>query len=136
MKKTLIVETARIQKLAGLITEEEYINISMAEAEEEEEEVEMDDTEDNMNAPEEDSDEELSAEEPTSLPSDAEEEFDIKGRANLSQLLAKKDHLISKLKAGDISLDQYKAQIGNIPAQIKKIRAKADAMLNISDEED
>jgi hypothetical protein len=134
MKKTLIAETARIQKLAGLITEEEYINITMPEAEEEE--VEMDDTEDNMNAPEEDSDEELSAEEPTSLPSDAEEEFDIKGRANLSQLLAKKDHLISKLKAGDISLDQYKAQIGNVPAQIKKIRAKADAMLNVSDEED
>lgn len=134
MRKTLIVETARIQKLAGLITEEEYINISMAEAEaDDEDDV---DVKDNWNPGDDDSEEELSAEEPNALPADAEEEFDIKGRANLTQLLAKKDHLLAKLKAGDISLDQYKAQIGNIPAQIKKIRAKADAMLNVSDEED
>lgn len=47
----------------------------------------------------------------------------------LKDLEDKKDALLMQLKSGQLSLDQYKAAIGNIPAQIKKLRADIEQMI-------
>jgi hypothetical protein len=44
----------------------------------------------------------------------------------LAKLNAKKDDLVKKLKAKEITMDQYKEMIGNIPTQIKALQAKID----------
>jgi hypothetical protein len=48
----------------------------------------------------------------------------------LSQLIAKKDEILAKYKSGELSLDQYKTDIGNIPQQIKNLKADAEASKN------
>lgn len=48
----------------------------------------------------------------------------------LKHLTKQKDEILAKYKNGQISLDQYKTQIGNIPQQIKQLRADIDAELN------
>jgi hypothetical protein len=48
--------------------------------------------------------------------------------AKLQQLVAQKDEILAKYKSGELSLDQYKTKIGNIPQQIKQLR------LDMSDE--
>jgi hypothetical protein len=54
-----------------------------------------------------------------------EEELD-----KLSQLVAKKDEILAKYKSGELSLDQYRTAIGNIPQQIKNLRADLEAEQN------
>jgi chromosome segregation ATPase len=53
----------------------------------------------------------------------------------MQQLLAQKDEILAKYKSGEISLDQYKTQIGNIPQEIKTLQAKLSQGLG-GDEED
>jgi hypothetical protein len=48
----------------------------------------------------------------------------------LSQLVAKKDEILAKYKSGELSLDQYRTAIGNIPQQIKNLRADLEAEQN------
>jgi hypothetical protein len=48
--------------------------------------------------------------------------------AKLQQLVAQKDEILAQYKSGDLSLDQYRTKIGNIPQQIKQLR------LDMSDE--
>lgn len=48
----------------------------------------------------------------------------------LQQLLKQKDEILSAYKSGEISLDQYRTKIGNIPQQIKQLRLDLDAELN------
>jgi hypothetical protein len=55
-----------------------------------------------------------------------------KKQAQLQNLEAQKDKLLMQLKGNVISLDQYKQQIGNIPEQIKKLRADLDQAMNVS----
>ena len=50
--------------------------------------------------------------------------------AKLQQLVAQKDEILAKYKSGDISLDQYRTQIGNIPQQIKQLRLDMSDELN------
>jgi len=59
-----------------------------------------------------------------------------KKQAELKDLEDKKDALLMQLKSNIISLDQYKDQIGNIPAQIKKLRADLEQAMNISIDDD
>lgn len=51
-----------------------------------------------------------------------------------------KDKLIMQYKSGQLKLDQYKAAIGNIPNQIKKLRfdieRQIDPVIGDSDEDD
>lgn len=54
----------------------------------------------------------------------------------LQDLEDKKDALLMQLKSGQLSLDQYKAAIGNIPAQIKKLRADIEAALGVDGDEE
>lgn len=55
-----------------------------------------------------------------------------KKQAQLQDLEAQKDRLLMQLKGNVISLDQYKQEIGNIPMQIKKLRADLDQAMNVS----
>jgi hypothetical protein len=45
---------------------------------------------------------------------------------DLGSLTSKKDSLLAKYKAGEISLDQYKTKMGNTSQKIKTKRADAD----------
>lgn len=56
----------------------------------------------------------------------------LKKQAQLKALEDQKDALLMQYKSGTMGLDQYKVAIGNIPAQIKKLRADIDAALNVS----
>ena len=55
-----------------------------------------------------------------------------KKQAQLQDLEAQKDKLLMQLKGNVIGLDQYKQAIGNIPMQIKKLRADLDKAMNVS----
>ena len=55
-----------------------------------------------------------------------------KKQAQLQDLEAQKDRLLMQLKGNVISIEQYKNEIGNIPNQIKKLRADIDQAMNIS----
>jgi hypothetical protein len=55
-----------------------------------------------------------------------------KKQAQLQGLEAEKDRLLMQLKGNVISLDQYKQSIGNIPNQIKKLRADIDKAMTVT----
>ena len=55
-----------------------------------------------------------------------------KKQAQLQDLEAQKDRLLMQLKGDVIGLDQYKQEIGNIPMQIKKLRADLDQAMNVT----
>ena len=55
-----------------------------------------------------------------------------KKQAQLQDLEAQKDRLVMQLKGNVIGLDQYKQAIGNIPMQIKKLRADLDQAMNVT----
>ena len=61
-------------------------------------------------------------------------------QTKLKDLENKKDALLLQLKSSQLSLDQYKAAIGNIPNQIKKLRfdieRQVDPVIGDSDEDD
>ena len=59
-----------------------------------------------------------------------------KKQAQLQDLEAQKDRLLMQLKGNVISIDQYKQEIGNIPAQIKKLRADLDKAMNVTMDDD
>lgn len=61
-----------------------------------------------------------------------------KKQAELKALEDQKDALLMQLKSGQLGLDQYKAAIGSIPAQIKKLRADIESEMNVGldDEEE
>jgi len=48
----------------------------------------------------------------------------------LSKLVAKKDEILARYKSGELSLDQYRTAIGNIPQQIKNTKADLEASQN------
>lgn len=66
---------------------------------------------------------------------DVEIDTDVEGGSELAQLRAEKDKILAKFKSGEISLDQYKEEIGDIPARIKALEKKMAADLEIDDEE-
>jgi hypothetical protein len=55
-----------------------------------------------------------------------------KKQAQLQDLEMQKDKLLMQLKSNIIGLDQYKQAIGNIPMQIKKLRADLDQAMNVT----
>jgi hypothetical protein len=59
-----------------------------------------------------------------------------KKQAQLQDLEAQKDKLVMQLKSNIIGLDQYKQAIGNIPMQIKKLRADIDQAMNVTMDDD
>jgi len=59
-----------------------------------------------------------------------------KKQAQLQDLEVQKDKLLMQLKSNIIGLDQYKQAIGNIPMQIKKLRADIDQAMNVTVDDD
>ena len=59
-----------------------------------------------------------------------------KKQSDLQALEAQKDRLLMQLKGNVIGLDQYKQEIGNIPDQIKKLRADLDKAMNVTMDDD
>lgn len=55
-------------------------------------------------------------------------------QVDLKDLESKKDSLLMQLRSNIISLDQYKQSIGNIPTQIKKLRADIERITYGNDE--
>jgi hypothetical protein len=59
-----------------------------------------------------------------------------KKQAQLQALEAQKDALLMQYKSGQLGLDQYKEKIGNIPNQIKKLRADVDKAMTVTADDD
>lgn len=59
-----------------------------------------------------------------------------KKQIQLQSLEDQKDVLLMQLKSNIITLDQYKEKIGNIPQQIKKLRADLDQAMNVTADDD
>lgn len=52
--------------------------------------------------------------------------------SKLQALVDQKDKVLMQYKSGQMSLDQYKEAIGNIPQQIKRLRDRIDQAMNVS----
>ena len=55
-----------------------------------------------------------------------------KKQAQLTALINQKDMLLMQYKSGQLTLDQYKEKIGNIPQQIKHTKDQIDQAMNVS----
>lgn len=55
-----------------------------------------------------------------------------KKQSQLQALEAQKDALLMQYKSGQLGLDQYKEAIGNIPNQIKKLRADIEKATTVT----
>ncbi len=60
----------------------------------------------------------------------------IDKQTRLNQLIKIEDNLLGKYKAGELTIDQFKTQIGDIPQQIKTLRADLESELSIDDEDE
>jgi len=69
---------------------------------------------------------------------DSEVEIDdeIEGGGELVQLRKEKDRILAKYKSGEISIDEYKEEIGDIPAKIKKLEKEMADDLSVDGEDD
>ena len=123
-------------KLTGQsqMREEDNTELVLPTGGEEEEEYEENEPEDTWNKPEPDDSVDYEKEPSKRDIGQAEPELSgiHKKQAQLQSLEAQKDMLLMQLKGNVISLDQYKQAIGNIPNQIKKLRADVDKAMNVS----
>ena len=55
-----------------------------------------------------------------------------KKQAQLKALIDQKDMLLMQYKSGQLTLDQYKEKIGNIPQQIKHLKDQIDQAMNVT----
>ena len=140
MKKEFIKEAHRLQQLAGLITEN-YVDLAPINnplAEEVEEDFNDDTATDDWNKPDEFDNDEF-GKEPTGK--DLKTGDDVTGslaskELKLAKLIQQKDEILGKFKTGALTIDQYKAEIGNIPQQIKALQAEIEQELAAGEEED
>ena len=61
---------------------------------------------------------------------------EIEGGGELAQLRKEKDRILAKFKSGEISMDEYKEEIGDIPAKIKKLEKEMADDLSINEDDD
>jgi len=129
MKKELIKEAFRLQQLAGLTP----INTINEDMEDDNEEMYDDEDTDTWNKPDE-FDSMDDEKEPTTK--DIKANTGVMPSNDLTSLISKKDELLKKLKSGEISIMQYKSEIGDIPQRIKALQAAMDKDLSIDDEDE
>lgn len=73
--------------------------------------------------------------EPTAKDVKGGEEVVASGKqGKLQGLIKQKDAILIKFKSGQITIDQYKQEIGNIPQQIKNLQTSIDRELSVSDD--
>jgi len=67
---------------------------------------------------------------------DSEVEIDdeIEGGGELAQLRKEKDRILAKFKSGEITMDEYKEEIGDIPSKIKKLEKEMADDLSINED--
>lgn len=147
MAKQLIKEAYRMQQLAGLINENYVdlapINSPFMESDDDDDDtddVESDEVEYDFTSPgtkdEFDTDDDI---EPTSKDvkaGDALAKTAGGKQGKLNMLMKQKDTILGKFKSGQITIDQYKAEIGDIPMQIKQLQADIDRDLTVDDEDE
>ena len=51
-------------------------------------------------------------------------------QSKLQTLISQKDAILNKFKSGEITIDQYKQEIGNIPQQIKNLQAAIEKQMS------
>ena len=61
---------------------------------------------------------------------------EIEGGGELAQLRKEKDRILAKFKSGEISMDEYKEEIGDIPAKIKKLEKEMADDLSVNEDDD
>ena len=59
---------------------------------------------------------------------------EIEGGGELAQLRKEKDRILAKFKSGEITMDEYKEEIGDIPAKIKKLEKEMADDLSINED--
>lgn len=141
MAKQLIKEAKRLQELAGIVNENFVGLTPINNPLHEEEDLEDD-------APE--TDDWYGADDSTSYDDEVEptkkdvgagdENVSALGgkQGKLQSLLKQKDSILAKFKSGQITIDQYKQEIGTIPQQIKNLQAdiEQDLAVDSSEEEE
>jgi len=137
--KPLLSEVRQMQKIAGILKEEEEtLEPEAGVSDEEEIDLDGDTDTDSWNKPDPDDTDEFEKE-PTTRDIKGTKDLTgvLKYQADLKDLVNMKDTILSKYKSGQIGLDQYKQQIGNIPQMIKKLRSQIEKAMNVSvDDED
>lgn len=68
--------------------------------------------------------------------SEVEMDDEIEGGGELAQLRKEKDRILAKFKSGEISMDEYKEEIGDIPAKIKKLEKEMADDLSVNGDDD
>ena len=68
--------------------------------------------------------------------SEVEMDDEIEGGGELAQLRKEKDRILAKFKSGEISMDEYKEEIGDIPSKIKKLEKEMADDLSINEDDD
>lgn len=148
MAKQLIKEAYRMQQLAGLINENYVdlmpINSPFMEGTEDDDTDDLESDEEELdyfsNKPgkkdefDTDDDIEPAAKDVTAGDAIAKSAGGKQGK--LDMLMKQKDAILNKFKSGEITIDQYKAEIGDIPMQIKQLQADIDRDLTIDDEDE
>ena len=66
--------------------------------------------------------------------SEIEMDDEIEGGGELAQLRKEKDRILAKFKSGEITMDEYKEEIGDIPAKIKKLEKEMADDLSINED--
>ena len=135
-----IQEFLSSNKLTGQsqMREDDNTGMVLRTNDEEGEDFEEEEPEDNWNKPEPDDSADYEKEPTKKDIGQAEPELSgiHKKQAQLKSLEAQKDMLLMQLKGNVISLDQYKQSIGNVPNQIKKLRADIDKAMNVTVDSD
>lgn len=61
---------------------------------------------------------------------------EVEGGGELAQLRKEKDRILAKFKSGELSMDEYKEEIGDIPAKIKKLEKEMADDLSVNEDDD
>jgi hypothetical protein len=143
LAKNKLTSTSRLNEKAKNLLNENYIDLrpinSLREEEDLDDEdidIESDEDEFDFTSPgkkdEFDVDDDI---EPTAKDLKSGEEVVASGKqGKLQGLIKQKDVILAKLKSGQITIDQYKQEIGNIPQQIKNLQASIDQELSLGDD--
>lgn len=139
-----LTSTSRLNEKAKNLLKENYIDLrpinSLREEEDLDDEdidvdIESDEDEYDFTSPGKKDEFDVDDIEPTAKDIKGGEEVVASGKqGKLQGLIKQKDAILAKFKSGQITIDQYKQEIGNIPQQIKSLQASIDQELSLGDD--
>jgi hypothetical protein len=127
-KQELIKEAFKLQQLAGIKSLYEFESDHMKEA------MDDDDVADSWDKPEDDGED--YEKEPSMKDIKTVEKKAGGKQAKLARLIQQKDAILAKFKSGEISIGEYKEEIGNIPQQIKNLQADIEKSMGMGGSEE